>query len=117
MTSSLYGSGDEELDRLLGQFEGEVAELQRLQGRIQGIRGQGQAADGRVTVKASLTGALAGLTIDPRAMRLGSAELADAILQAAGEAVHDAERQAQELMGPFVAGTPLESALPYRDEG
>ncbi|MEU0564731.1 YbaB/EbfC family nucleoid-associated protein [Nonomuraea sp. NPDC005983] len=109
---ALRGSGDEELDRLLNQFQGEITELEQLQGRIAAIRGRGEAAQGRVTAEVSQTGALAGLTLDARAMRLGSEELAEAILQAAGEAVRDAEQQTQELMTPFIAGTLLDSPLP-----
>ncbi|MBB6347858.1 YbaB/EbfC family nucleoid-associated protein [Nonomuraea muscovyensis] len=106
---ALRGSGDEELDRLLEQFSGEITALEELQGRIAGVRGRGADDQGRVIAETSLTGALVGLTIDPRAMRLGSAELAEAVLRAAGQATADAERQAQELVGPFLAGTPLDT--------
>ncbi|MFG3438917.1 YbaB/EbfC family nucleoid-associated protein [Nonomuraea sp. NPDC047897] len=102
-------SGDEELDRLLEQFSGDITALQQLQQRIADVRGHGVSEQGRVTAETSLTGALVGLTIDPRAMRLGSAELAEAVLRAAGRATADAERQAKELVGPFLAGTPLDT--------
>lgn len=105
---ALQGSGDEELDRLLEQFSGEVTALQELQQQIAGVRGRGTDEQGRVTAETSLTGALVGLTIDPRALRLGSAELAEAVLRAAGQATADAERQARELVGPFLDGTPLD---------
>ncbi|WP_157978467.1 hypothetical protein [Nocardia aurea] len=47
-------------------------------------------------------------------MRLGSAALAEAVLLAAREAAGDAERKAQDLVGPFVAGTPLDSLPPFQ---
>ncbi|MDP9845888.1 DNA-binding protein YbaB [Streptosporangium lutulentum] len=113
---ALRGSGDEELDRLLEQFGQEVTGLEELQERIAGVRGRGEAARGHVAVEASPAGALTSLTIDPRAMRLGSAELAAAILQAAGEAARDAEKQVKELVNPYVADTLLETVLPSHGE-
>ncbi|WP_329085904.1 YbaB/EbfC family nucleoid-associated protein [Streptosporangium sp. NBC_01469] len=108
----LGGSGDEELNRLLEQFRQEVTGLEELQEHISEVRGRGEAAQGRVTAEASLTGALISLTIDPRAMRLGSGELAEAILQAADGAARDAGERARELVNPFVADTLLETVLP-----
>ncbi|WP_162795424.1 YbaB/EbfC family nucleoid-associated protein [Nonomuraea lactucae] len=111
---ALYGSGDEELDRLLDEFKGEVTALDQLQEQIAGLRGRGEAVEGRVVAEVTLTGTLAGLTIDPRAMRLGSADLAEAVLLAAREAAGDAERKARDLVGPFVAGTPLDPLPPFQ---
>ncbi|MFI6455287.1 YbaB/EbfC family nucleoid-associated protein [Streptosporangium amethystogenes] len=111
----LGGNGDEELDRLLERFHHEVTGLEELQKSTSEVRGRGEAAQGRVTAETSLTGALTGLTIDPRAIRLGSGELAEAILQAADEAARDAEDQVRRLVDPFVTGTPLETVLPPQD--
>ncbi|MCG5219410.1 YbaB/EbfC family nucleoid-associated protein [Streptosporangium sp. KLBMP 9127] len=107
---ALHGSGDEEIDRHLGGFRQDLAELEVLHEAIDEVRGRGVAAQGRVVAEASPTGAFTGLTIDPRAMRLGSDELATVILQAAGAATRDAESRMRELMHPLVAGTMLETA-------
>ncbi len=99
---------DQELKSLLEGFQRETVQLQRLHERIAEVRGRGEAADGRVVVETTQTGALAGLTIDPRAMRLGSEELATTILEAAAEAERDAAQAASDLVAPFIEGTPLD---------
>ncbi|MFI7633214.1 YbaB/EbfC family nucleoid-associated protein [Nonomuraea sp. NPDC049400] len=98
-------AGDPELSRLLEGYRQDVAALERLSEEIGAVRGRGEAAEGRVVAEVTQTGALAGLTIDPRAMRLGSTELAAAILEAAAAAARDAERGADDVLGPFIAGT------------
>ncbi|WP_157251668.1 YbaB/EbfC family nucleoid-associated protein [Nonomuraea typhae] len=91
----------DELDRMFAEFHGEISRLQGLQHEIEEIRGRGTAADGRIVAETTMTGALAALTIDPRAMRLGSGELAEAILGAAAAAAQDAADRAKALMEPF----------------
>ncbi|GAA2403123.1 YbaB/EbfC family nucleoid-associated protein [Nonomuraea africana] len=103
-----HGTGDPELDRLLAQFQKDVTEIERLRDRITEVRGRGEAARGQVVAEVSPTGALVGLTIEPRAMRLGSAELAAAILEAAADAATNAEAGIGELVEPFIAGTVLD---------
>ncbi|MEU4571355.1 YbaB/EbfC family nucleoid-associated protein [Nonomuraea sp. ATR24] len=107
--------GDQELGRLLDQFRQDVAAIERLSGRMAAVKGRGEAAEGRVVAEVTQTGALTGLTIDPRAMRLGSAELAAAVLEAAGRAARDAEREAGDLVAPFIAETVLDGAGPSGD--
>lgn len=65
-------------------------------------RGRGAAANGTVVVEVSADGSLTGLTIDPRAMRLGSEALAQAILKAAKDAEHDVAAQANQVMEPLL---------------
>jgi DNA-binding protein YbaB len=112
------GLGDQELSALLGDFRQDMAALERLSGQIAEVRGRGEGAEGRVAVEVTQTGGLVGLTIDPRAMRLGSAELAAAILDAAAEAVRNAEQEASDLVMPFIAGTLLDGDdAPEADRG
>lgn len=106
--------GDQELGRLLESFQQDVAALERLSDEIAAVRGRGEAAEGRVVAEVTPAGALAGLTIDPRAMRLGSADLAEAILEAAAEAARDAERGSSDLMAPFIADTVLDDEVRRR---
>jgi DNA-binding protein YbaB len=100
--------GDQELGRLLDRFQQDVAAIERLSGQMTAVKGRGEAAEGRVVAEVTQTGALCGLTIDPRAMRLGSAELAAAILTAAGKAARVAERETEDLVAPFITGTVLD---------
>ncbi|QYC40986.1 hypothetical protein Nocox_16865 [Nonomuraea coxensis DSM 45129] len=107
---------DTELGRLLADYQRDVAALEGLRDRLAEVRGRGEAADGRVVVEVTQDGALAGLVIDPRAMRLGSDRLAEAILRASARAARAAGERAAGLVTPFLAGTPLEQAL-REDDG
>ncbi|HUR08260.1 MAG TPA: YbaB/EbfC family nucleoid-associated protein [Nonomuraea sp.] len=104
---ALRGSGDPEIERLLDQFDADVAQVERLRDQITEVRGRGEAADGRVVAETSSTGELVGLTIDPRAMRLGSGELAAAVLEASGAAARNAAEEMTGLVDPFIADTVL----------
>src|SRR4051812_19573017 len=68
------------------------------------IRGRGEAADGKVVVEVAPGGALKSVQIDPRAMKLGSEALAQAIHEAAGKAFQDLTDQTSELMKPAFGG-------------
>ncbi|MEV4565440.1 YbaB/EbfC family nucleoid-associated protein [Nonomuraea sp. NPDC049419] len=107
-TDPFTTTGDEELGRLLRGYQQDLAELESLRDRIAAVKGRGEAADGRVVVEVTQAGTLAGITIDPRAMRLGSQQLAAAIMEAAGRAGRQAEQEAQDLVTPFIAGTLLD---------
>lgn len=113
---ALRGSGDPEIERLLEQFNADVAEVERLRDQMTEVRGHGEAADGRVVAETSSTGELVGLTIDPRAMRLGSDELAAAVLEAAGAAVRNATEGMTDLVDPFIAETIGETGRRPRNE-
>ncbi|MFC4116375.1 YbaB/EbfC family nucleoid-associated protein [Nonomuraea zeae] len=103
-----FDGGDHEIGRLLSGFQQDMAALERLSDQIAAVRGRGEAAEGRVVVEVTQSGGLAGLTIDPRAMRLGSTELAAAILDAAAKAARDAEHGTSSLVAPFISGTVLD---------
>ncbi|SEG92028.1 Conserved DNA-binding protein YbaB [Nonomuraea solani] len=107
-TDPFSTGGDQHLGRLLKDFQREMEALDGLRDRIASVRGRGEAADGRVVVDVTQSGALAGITIDPRAMKLGSDRLAAAIMEAAGRAARDAEREAGDVVTPFLTGTPLD---------
>lgn len=107
-TDPFADAGDQDLSRLLHGFQQDLAALEGLRDRVASVSGRGEAAEGRVVVKVGQTGALVGLTIDPRAMRLGSDRLAAAIMDAAARAARDAEQQASDLVTPFISGTLLD---------
>jgi DNA-binding protein YbaB len=90
------------VDGLTALLTGQNAALADVRRQITELRGTGRAADERVEVQVDRLGALAGLRIDPRAMRLGSQELAEAILQAARHGVRDVNAQAEKLMRPLL---------------
>jgi len=90
------------IENLTAMVTGQNAKLHDVRRQITELRGTGRAAGERVEVEVDQFGALAGLRIDPRAMRLGSQELAEAILSAARHGVRDVNAQAEKLMQPLI---------------
>jgi DNA-binding protein YbaB len=89
---------DPEINRLLAEFQVETRPLEALQENLNSLRGRGEAANGEIEVEVLPSGALSGLKINPRALRLGSEALAEAVLAAANNAATDAARQLSEMM-------------------
>ncbi|MFI6738351.1 YbaB/EbfC family nucleoid-associated protein [Nonomuraea sp. NPDC050451] len=90
-------TGDPELDRALAEMAARTAELEEVSRLLEETRGRGESAGGQVAVELKPTGSLAGLRIDPRAMRLGSQALADAIVEAFRRAEDDVAGQSYDL--------------------
>jgi DNA-binding protein YbaB len=103
-------AGDGPVKDLVSLITQRNAQLQETQQRMTRLRGTGRSADERVRVEVDRFGALTDLRIDPRAMRLGSEALTQAILDAAEQGVRDARAQADEMMRPLLdelaAATP-----------
>lgn len=90
------------IDDLTDLVTGQNAKLHDARQQMAELRGKGRAADERVEVEVNQFGALAGLRIDPRAMRMGSEQLAEAILSAARQGVRDVNAQAEKMMQPLI---------------
>jgi DNA-binding protein YbaB len=87
------GTGDPEIDRALADLMARTAGLEEASRLLEHLRGHGASADGQVRVETEPGQVLASLHIAPRAMRLGSEALADAIMEAVRRAEEDlAER-------------------------
>ncbi|MEV8636240.1 YbaB/EbfC family nucleoid-associated protein [Streptosporangium sp. NPDC051023] len=99
---------DEEMHRLLAQFQADTRPLEELQEGLNAIRGRGEAANGQVEVEVLPSGALGSLRIDSRAMRLGADALAEAVLAAASAATADLTTQ--------MAGMMTDGLTPFADE-
>ncbi|MFI6598243.1 YbaB/EbfC family nucleoid-associated protein [Nonomuraea sp. NPDC050536] len=97
-----------EFGRLLDEFRDEVRPLDDLQEEVAAIRGHGEAAGGQVRAEALPNGALAGLRLDPRALRMGADALAEAIVEAATLAATDVTAKVTERMS--------EAMAPYVDQ-
>ncbi|GGL10667.1 hypothetical protein Sme01_16000 [Sphaerisporangium melleum] len=100
-----FTSGDPQVDEVLEALAAQSAMFEAAGRRMAETRGQGEAEDGRVVVEVSPGGSLVSLRIDPRAMRLGSEALAEAIIAAARQAEQDAARRAEAVMLPLVTGS------------
>ncbi|MGI5223804.1 YbaB/EbfC family nucleoid-associated protein [Actinoallomurus sp. CA-142502] len=95
--------GESRIEDLVTTITRRNAALREAQARMSELRGEGRAAAERVTVEVDRFGALTGLRIDPRAMRLGSEALAEAILGAAEQGLRDVRARADEVMRPLIA--------------
>ena len=93
---------DFDLDKQIVETRAQLERFEDFRNRFGAVVGRGEAANGQVRVEAGPTGGLKGLVIDPRAMRLGSEELAAAIRRAAATAAADSARQCNELLVPFL---------------
>ncbi|MFC4584712.1 YbaB/EbfC family nucleoid-associated protein [Sphaerisporangium corydalis] len=101
-------TGDPEVDEVLKTLNAQSADFEEAGRLLSETVGRGEAEEGRVVVEVRPNGSLTALRIDPRAMRLGSEALAEAILRAAGAAEADAAERAESLMLPLFGepGTP-----------
>jgi DNA-binding protein YbaB len=71
-----------------------MAKVAQVRERMAGLTGSAESSDGRVKVVCTSADPLAELHLDPRAMRMGSEELAAAIRQVSRQAREDLDRQA-----------------------
>ncbi|GAA3203102.1 YbaB/EbfC family nucleoid-associated protein [Nonomuraea helvata] len=90
-------TGDPEIDRALAEMAAQTARFEEVSRRLEETRGRGQSAGGQVVVELRHTGSLAALRIDPRALRLGSQALTDAIVEAFRLAEEDVTGQSYDL--------------------
>nr|WP_277820199.1 YbaB/EbfC family nucleoid-associated protein [Actinomadura sp. RB99] len=74
-------------------------QIQEMQSRLETIEASAEAADGMVRVKVDRQGRLASLEFDPRvSRRLGSEELAEAVMEASRKAQADVADQVRAAM-------------------
>ena len=103
MTAGDYDGG-------LAQAVEEMRRLAEATERGEPPAGHGQAADGMVTVTAS-GGRLTNVEISPKAMRLPSQELAEALTSAVNAALADLESKYPALPVPPIDAAKLEAQL------
>ncbi|MFC4116933.1 YbaB/EbfC family nucleoid-associated protein [Nonomuraea zeae] len=90
-------TGDPELDRALAEMAALTAGFEDVRRRVEETRGRGESAGGQVAIELTSAGSLAALRIDPRALRLGSQALAEAVMEAFRKAEEDVAGQSFEL--------------------
>ncbi|MFC5831804.1 YbaB/EbfC family nucleoid-associated protein [Nonomuraea insulae] len=90
-------TGDPELDRALAEMAAQTSRLEEVSRLLGETRGRGESAGGQVAVELAGTGTLADLHIDPRALRLGSKALVEAIKEAFGRAEEDVAERSHAL--------------------
>lgn len=85
-------------DQLRRRQQDQLAKAEELQQRMREVTGRATSEDERIAVTFSEANGLQGLTIDPRAMRAGSEELAEQIMAVVNQAREDAVRQSNDLV-------------------
>lgn len=86
----------------MADFEANSREFSDVMGMVGDVVGEAVSPDGKVRVRVTAAGQLTGLQIDPRAMRLGSQELANAVLETSRRATEDAARRVMEVTRPYL---------------
>lgn len=85
--------------RLVAELEQQVETAKQNAAVVAAMEGWGEAAEGRVRVCVGPSGALKDITLDPRAMRLPSEDLAAAILEGARLGQESVAAQVREIYG------------------
>ncbi|MFE9102689.1 YbaB/EbfC family nucleoid-associated protein [Actinomadura geliboluensis] len=111
------------IDELLQTYQEKRRQIADMQSRLETIEAEAEAADGMVRVKVDRQGRLTSLEFDPRVQRkLGSEELAEAVLEASRDAqaqVADQMRAAMQGLvpdGSAESGFDITKLLPERPD-
>lgn len=92
---SSFGHAD--MEGSLRQARMQAEKIKDMQDELMSLVGRGEAADGKVQVEYATGIGMQNLELDPRALRMGSHELAAAITEAVREAMGDLQRQTSAL--------------------
>jgi DNA-binding protein YbaB len=87
-----------QLDSAMRQLREQIESFQTKREAVAALVGEGTAADGLVTVRVGAGGALQDLQIEPKAMRLASQDLRDAILEASRNAAANYQEAFAEIV-------------------
>jgi DNA-binding protein YbaB len=113
------GSGSGGLDRLLEDTRRVLDEMRSAGGEPpeegDELRGEAEAADGQVRAVAVAGGRLESLTVNPRAMRLGSEALCEQIVAAVNAALDDLRARTAERAAAAGGADPAALAERMRD--
>jgi hypothetical protein len=105
----------EEFKRILG-FDPEFLardtdrlfdQVNRTREKASAIVGKAESADGRVKAEYTSQDGVRNLELDPRALRAGSAELAETIMSVIAQARADFAAQGREVLAEGVAESPI----------
>ncbi|WP_285779517.1 YbaB/EbfC family nucleoid-associated protein [Microtetraspora sp. NBRC 13810] len=77
-------------------------ELDDAQARLSEVEACAEAAKGLVVVRVGPDYRVRGMKLDPRVMRFGSHELAEAITQAVNDAIDEVTAQTQNIVAPLM---------------
>ncbi|MGW5358908.1 YbaB/EbfC family nucleoid-associated protein [Actinopolymorpha pittospori] len=94
----------DEFESMLRSATAHIEAMQGAAAKMAELRGLGEAADGKVRVEVQAGGVVQSLEIDPRAMRMASADLSAAVLEAIQLATEDAGAKLAEILETAMPG-------------
>ncbi|MCP2337140.1 YbaB/EbfC family nucleoid-associated protein [Actinomadura rupiterrae] len=87
-----------DMEEARGRAERRMEKVMAVQARLRDVVGRARSEDGTIVAECTGGRGLTGLAIDPRAMKLGSHELAETVVRLVQEATDDLRRQTAEMM-------------------
>lgn len=97
----MAGTGNPELDREMGRMQAQVQKALEVADKIGDLIGEAESEDGYIRATVKSNGMLAGIDINPRAMKQGSEALGETITKTVHAAQEALARQTRELMEPL----------------
>ncbi|MCW2947173.1 MAG: hypothetical protein JWR24_3890 [Actinoallomurus sp.] len=92
------------IDETLRDAKNRLSRVNELQETLSSLVGTAKSKDGRVRAESDNASGLRKLTIDPRAMRMASEELAEMIVRVVADATADLRRKSQEEVQGVMGG-------------
>jgi DNA-binding protein YbaB len=101
----------EGLERFQRDVEAQMGDFGKMRESIREAVGRGEAADGQVVAEYTVEGGVSRLDLDPRAMRMGSQELAQEIRTAVNAAAADFQAKVREASVAMFNATDAQKAI------
>jgi DNA-binding protein YbaB len=92
------------MDGMLRDAQRRLGQAAEVQERLKSLVGQAASADGRVKVQCTNEKGVTSIDLDPRAMRMASAELAETLVTVIQEAMTDLRTQSQSITREVFGG-------------
>ncbi|KQY56664.1 MULTISPECIES: YbaB/EbfC family nucleoid-associated protein [unclassified Nocardioides] len=86
-----------DMKRMLEQMTAQVEKTKAVAREVAELQVEGEVAEGHIKVTVTATGSLVGVHLDPKAMRMPSEDLAEAIVEASRVATQNAAVRVREI--------------------
>ncbi|RFS83615.1 YbaB/EbfC family DNA-binding protein [Actinomadura spongiicola] len=106
MTQDFGDFANIDAEEMLKRAKQHAAKAAELQNKLSDVVGRAESPDGHVKVTYTSAGGIADLEINPRAMRMPSADLADTIKNVIQDAAKDLQTNVRAVMAEIYQGQP-----------